>query len=369
MRVLLNATTTELAFTGGDNSYYRTLLTLNQKIAEHQFITLQHTPDRLRSVTRLLEIPVTRFALPDWLRWQLFAQARRVPVFRADVDQSGADVLFSTVLAARPLGRHPVPQVWYSQGISPAAYYDYFGRVSIEDIASLYRLVAPHVGAIVVGTHDCAGRLQEMCPELPCPVVVVPQVVLTEPLSDLVEKLPDETVHLLFVGRDYDRKGLPEVLAAYECLRDIKRASHLHIVTISNCPLQDEFAQLDNVSWYSNLSNEALHALYRKCHVLVAPTHADTYNLVLVEAMAYGCAVVSSDLAPMTEIAPNDLVGLIVKRGNANVIAEVLETLILNRDLLQRYMQGALARYKLIYAPQIVVPQILNVFEQVVVAN
>lgn len=366
MRVLMNTTATELAFTGGDNSYYRTLLALNGSAPGLEFALLQRTSDRLRRLVRLLETVALRLPFPTLLQRQMLAQARRVPVASADLRRSGADVLFSTVLAARPLARRPVPQVWYSQGISPAAYYDYFGSISICDVASLYRLIAPHVSLIVVGTHDGAARLQEMCPDLPCLVSVVPQVVLVKSLSDLADKLTDQLVHLLFVGRDYVRKGLPEVLAAYERLRHARGTSWLHIVTSQDCPLRGEFAHLDSVSWYSDLSVQALHDLYQKCHILVAPTHADTYNLVLVEAMAFGCAIVSSDLAPMTEIAPHGQVGLVVPSGDAGAILQALETLIIDTDLRQQYMQGALNRYRSVYVPQVVIPQLLAAFQKVV---
>ena len=364
MRVLLNATTKELAFTGGDNAYYRTLMALNDLTPGYEFALLQHTSQRSRWLVRQLEVLAVRTPLP--LKRQLFAQARRVPISPTDLKRFGADVVFSTVLAARPISRRPVPQVWYSQGISPAAYYDYFGWVSINDVAGLYRLIAPHVSLIVVGTHDCASRLQEMCPDLLCPVVVVPQVILTEPLPSLADKPSDELIHLLFVGRDYIRKGLPEVLAAYRRLSNLWNSTRLHIVTSPDCPLQHEFADLSSVSWYTDLTDEALCDLYRKCHVLVVPTHADTYNLVLVEAMAFGCAIVSSDLAPMNEIAPNREVGLLVSRGSVDAISQALEALTTDTHLLRQCMQGALERYRSVYAPQVVIPQLFAAFEQAV---
>lgn len=366
MRVLLNTTIKELAFTGGDSAYYRTLIALKGLTPGYEFALLRHTSQGLRRQVRQLEVLAVRSPFPSLRQW-LLAQARCVPIFPADLKRFGADVVFSTVLAARPLSRRHVPQVWYSQGISPAAYYDYFGRVSIDDVASLYRLIGPRVSLIAVGTHDCASRLQEMCPDLPCPVVVVPQVTLTEPLSSLADKQVDESIHLLFVGRDYLRKGLPEVLAAYKRLSGVSNSCRLHVVTSPNCPLQGRFADLSSVAWYSGLSDESLRELYRKCHILVVPTHADTYNLVLAEAMAFGCAIVSSDLAPLDEIAPNGEVGLLVPRGSVNAISEALEALIADTHLLRRCMQGALERYRSVYAPQVLIPQFLTALEQAVI--
>ncbi|GAB4538333.1 MAG: hypothetical protein Kow0063_26070 [Anaerolineae bacterium] len=253
--------------------------------------------------------------------------------------------------------------VFYSQGINSPQYYQYKGDLTVEEVAEFYRFLAPHVTLMIVGTQDGLNRLHEMCPNLACPTLFVPQPVLIKPNSNLDDKLPKDRVRLLFVGRDYIRKGLPEVLAAY---REVARHAELHVVTAPDCPLMTETTDLPYVTWYADLSDESLQRLYRRSHILVVPTHADTYNLVMVEAMANGCAVVTSDLSPMDEIAPPGVVGETVPRGDVDALADTLKVLVQDRVRLERYMRAALHRYQTEYAPDRVLPRLANAFEYAV---
>lgn len=360
MRILLNITEEELNFIGGDQTHYEALLASNSMYPNNTFSILEHTPASVRWRVRQLEALAIRTPV-SFLKQRLFAQARRVPIYPDDLD---ADVVFSIVLAARPLGRRRVAQVWYSQGISPASYYESKGSFTINDVAALYRLIAPHVSHIVIGTVDGTQRLQKMCPDLPCPVTTIPQVTFFNSRIDMDSKPMEEEVRFLFVGRDYLRKGLPEVLGAFRRICRGKMACELHIVTAAGCPLQKEAEDLANIVWHFNLSEKELEDLYSKCNVLVTPTHADTYNLVMVEAMAFGLAIISSDLAPLVEIAPHDEVGLCVEPGDVDALSLAMDSVVEDVSRRRRYMRNAFERYQSIHAPDILIPKLLDVFKQ-----
>ena len=217
----------------------------------------------------------------------------------------------------------------------------------------------------MVGTHDGSSRLLELCGGLPCPVVVVPQVTLLEPLASLDLK-PNGPVRFLFVGRDYRRKGLPEVLEAYRQVVSARVLAELHVVTAPGCPLRQVATQLPGVYWYSNLDEGTLHSLYQDCHVVVVPTYADTYNLVLVEAMAFGCAIISSDLPPLPEIAPHGQVGLLVPRGDVCALTDAMRRLTQDTTFQHQCAMASLKRYQEVYAPDVVIPQLLAAFEQAI---
>lgn len=363
MRVLLNATASELTFIGGDFSQYKALMQLGSYAPGWEFCLLEHTSAGYRAKVRQLEALAVRMPFVGLKRW-LFAQARQVPILAKDLDEQRPDVVYSIVLAARLPRQHRVPQVWWSQGISPAAYYDYWGRFSIQDVAALYRHVAPRVDLIVSATHDCARRLTELCGHLPCPVVVVPEVTLVPSLHDLEAKGGGDRIRLLFVGQDYRRKGLVELLPSYQRLKRHYTNLELHIVTVRDCPLRATYAHLSDVYWHANLSNAELDTLLERAHILVVPTHADTFNRIMVEGMAKGCVIVSTDLPPLGEVAPHNEVGLLVPRGDVDALTEAIERLAQDAELRRRFAQASLNRYKSVYAPEVVVPQLLAAVEQ-----
>ncbi len=362
MRILLNTTNEELAFLGGDQKYYRTLLASSHVYPGIECRILRDTSSRLRHRVRQLE-PLATHVRSDLLRQGLYAQARRLPIYRKDLD---ADVVFSTVLAARPPKKVHIPQVWYSQGISPASYYESTGSFSLKDVAALYRRIAPHVDLIIVGTYDGTQRLQSLCPELPCPVVTIPQLIYVDSKTDMGTKLEAEKARFLFVGQDFRRKGLPEVLDAYRHVCRDKASCELHIVTSANCPLARMNDDLRNVMWHFNVSDAELEHLYVKCNVLVVPTHADTYNLVIVEAMAFGMAIITSNLAPLAEISPHSEVGLCIEPGDVKSLTQAMEVMIAEPSQRRQYMRNSLERYGRTYAPEIVMPQLLGALERTI---
>ncbi|MHB8624639.1 MAG: glycosyltransferase family 4 protein [Aggregatilineales bacterium] len=362
MRVLLNASEEELTFIGGDQTYYRNLAAAGKADCGFTAQFLQHSSTETRKRIRWLEV-MSHHVPGNWLKSHLLAESRRVPVTSADLQN--IDLVASVILAAR-LPRHSrIANVFMSQGINTPDYYQYQGGPSVEVVAAYYRHLAPHITTMIVATKDGLHRLQEMCPNLPCQTAFARHLVLTDGLSSLREKdiAKADRLRMLFVGRDYIRKGLPEVLQAYRVVSD---AAELHIVSAESCPLKAETADLPNVYWYSRISDETLRDLYRAVHVLFAPTHADTYNLAMVEAMAYGCAVITSDLPPMDEIAPPGIVGEIVPRGNVEALQEVMKRLVNGRDRLQGYMQGALDHFRAEHSPTVVIRDTLAAFEQAI---
>jgi len=199
---------------------------------------------------RLRQLAAVSGRLPSLeLNRRLFFEARRVPIAQRDIDETQPDVVFSTILVARfPQGRR-IANVFYSQGINAPEYYAYQSNRSVTDIADFYERTAQHVTLMMVGTHDGLDRLHALCPRLDCRTLYVPQVVLLEPLAEPTPLPEAKPVRLLFVGRDYTRKGLPEVLEAVRALHD---PFELHIVTTPDCPLQKDAGDLPQIHWNSN---------------------------------------------------------------------------------------------------------------------
>jgi glycosyltransferase involved in cell wall biosynthesis len=57
------------------------------------------------------------------------------------------------------------------------------------------------------------------------------------------------------------------------------------------------------VHFLSGLSNEQVNAAYAHARALLFPSLAEGFGWPIVEAMASGCPVITTDLAPMTEVA------------------------------------------------------------------
>jgi glycosyltransferase involved in cell wall biosynthesis len=105
--------------------------------------------------------------------------------------------------------------------------------------------------------------------------------------------LPADVKLALFVGNDYEKKGLPALLAA------LANLPSLHLAVVGNGAHIPAFRKraesldiADRVHFLGSLSN--VTPAYEAADLLVHPTTEDTYAMVVLEALAHGLPVVVS---------------------------------------------------------------------------
>ncbi|QGU04753.1 glycosyltransferase family 4 protein [Corynebacterium comes] len=126
-------------------------------------------------------------------------------------------------------------------------------------------------------------------------------------------------VELVFLGRlDEPRKGLDILLRALELLdREVR-------VTVIGGGRE---RHVPGVDFVGRISDEEKTEILGRADIYVAPnTGGESFGIVLVEAMAAGCAVVASDLEAFAAVI--DGAGLLFEMGNAEDLADKLRLLI-----------------------------------------
>ncbi len=71
-----------------------------------------------------------------------------------------------------------------------------------------------------------------------------------------------------------------------------------------------------SIYFLSNLSDDAVQTAYRGASVFLFPSLAEGFGWPIAEAMASGCIVITTNEAPMTEVAGND--GFLINRRPSN---------------------------------------------------
>jgi glycosyltransferase involved in cell wall biosynthesis len=154
------------------------------------------------------------------------------------------------------------------------------------------------------------------------------KTVTITPAVDTAEFHPDPSKvtpgRVLFVGDFRDpRKGLGVLLAAVDMLPQVQ----LHVVG------QGEGRPQERVTYTGVLTGEALISEYQAAEVLVLPstTEAESFGMVLVEAMATGTAVVGSKVGGISLVVDDGRNGLLVAPGDTQALAEALSSMLSDR--------------------------------------
>jgi glycosyltransferase involved in cell wall biosynthesis len=165
----------------------------------------------------------------------------------------------------------------------------------------------------------------------------------------------DDPPLVLGVGRLVEKKGFADLVRACSALaRDGQR---FRCMIVGKGQLAGELRSLvhrlelaDVVELAGPLPRERLLRLYRRASVLVAPCivgadgNRDGLPTVLIEAMALGVPVVSTDVTGIPELVVNEQTGLLVGQRDPEALASAVRRLLVDRVGAERLARAARQR-------------------------
>lgn len=149
----------------------------------------------------------------------------------------------------------------------------------------------------------------------------------------------DDVPLALFVGHGFQRKGLADAIAALAGLDD---RTHLAVVGGGDADpyskLALELGTRDRVHFVG--ATETPEAYFRDADIFVLPTHEDVWGNTVVEAMAAGLPVVTTDAAGASSLVEESGAGLVVPAGSVRSLSEAVARVIgdpaLSREMASR---------------------------------
>ncbi len=167
------------------------------------------------------------------------------------------------------------------------------------------------------------------------------------PVGTTTEKAPQTTV--LFLAWVVREKGIFELIDA---LADLKhRGVENYRVLIcgdgGDLPAarqQVQEQQLDNVEFLGWTTGQLKAELLLSSHVFILPSHAEGLSNSLLEAMASGLAVISTDVGAAKDVIEDGVNGLLIQSHSASQISTALQRLLDSPE--ERARMGIAARQR-----------------------
>lgn len=156
---------------------------------------------------------------------------------------------------------------------------------------------------------------------------------------------------LLCVGRLCNAKGQGVLIQAAKILKE--RKVDFNIQLVGDGPDRKSLEQFsaenqlsDQIQFVGKVNHDQVQVLQREADIFVIPSFAEGIPIVLMEAMASGTPCVTTHITGIPELFTNGQDGLLVRAGNAMMLADALEQLINDADLRTRIANAALITIK-----------------------
>lgn len=147
-------------------------------------------------------------------------------------------------------------------------------------------------------------------------------------------------IKLLFIGRICKEKGLDFI---YEALSDLYRKNiSFKFIMAGNGPGKFEYLKKfesllgDKFEYKGVVSGDAKLDLFKSCNVLLLPSLFEGLPISLLECMSFGMVPIVTDVGSIKYVVKHGENGVIVKKGSANEIANAIENLSNNSELLEK---------------------------------
>jgi phosphatidyl-myo-inositol alpha-mannosyltransferase len=183
-----------------------------------------------------------------------------------------------------------------------------------------------------------------------------------------IHHLRDNSVNVLFVGRLEKRKGLLDLLRAYQYLQ--QRVPRSRLIVVGDGPLRGKVEsfvsshRLDNVVLAGYVPAEVLPRYYCSADIACFPaTGGESFGVVLLEAMAAGLPTVATEIPGYLSVIEAGVDSLTVRPKSSGELGVALTVLARDAYLRRKLGQAALAKAHR-YSWPMVAARVIEVYQE-----
>ena len=167
--------------------------------------------------------------------------------------------------------------------------------------------------------------------------------ILPNPVAPQVEKIVSENKdikrlkgEILFAGHVVRTKGVFELLEACSELDGITLKMAGHITPEMQSEIEKIYGKPEWLKIYGEIPYEEVIKAMMSCDVFVLPTYTEGFPNVILEAMAAGCAIVTTPVGAIPQILENEgdkHFGVLTEPRNSMALKEALHNLLSDEHL------------------------------------
>jgi glycosyltransferase involved in cell wall biosynthesis len=170
------------------------------------------------------------------------------------------------------------------------------------------------------------------------------------------------------VGRLTLQKGQRYLLEAVSQLRG--KFPELVLLVVGDGPLKNELGDYAETlgiqeSAIFTGSRRDVPSLLAAMDLFVLPSLWEGLSISLIESMAAGKPVITTDIAPIREVVNTDKVGILVPPKNSKTLAEAIERLLRNKNLAERLGMAARERVFSTFNIETTIRRYTDIFEDI----
>lgn len=138
---------------------------------------------------------------------------------------------------------------------------------------------------------------------------------------------PQEKTHskILFVGRDFKRKGGFVTYEAFKILKEQGENVELYVSGPKSNPIENP---VEGYHFMGDLDYEQVAELYNKCDIFCMPSYFEAYGLVFIEALSFGLPCIGRDCYEMPYFIKDGVTGRLLKKDDPHLLAVLMSELL-----------------------------------------
>jgi len=167
------------------------------------------------------------------------------------------------------------------------------------------------------------------------------------------KKIKHDATNLLFIGRDYHRKGGDVALKVFENLEKSHNNIHLTFVgRIEDRETLEKVKRDENISYFDHVSSNDLHKkIFPMSDVFILPTIAEAYGMSIIEAMSNGIPVIASNISAIPEVVQDGVSGYLVSPSSIELFTRRCAELLDNKEKRETMGKNALENVERAFSP------------------